>query len=145
MVCDAHGYPLSFTLSPGQHADSTYFAETLDRVRLPGRRGRSIKRCREIIADKGYDSDALRRHCDRHHICPTIAQRSMHRKPKPGLPRVFDRPKYRQRNVIERCFSWLKEKRRLCTRYDKLAISYNAMVTLACIERCLRAEFSDRP
>src|SRR5690554_5257037 len=81
----------------------------------------------------------------RHHICPTIAQRNMHRKPKPGLPRVFDRPQYRQRNVIERCFSWLKEKRRLCTRYDKLAISYNAMVTLACIEWCLRAGISDRP
>ncbi|MCL5424931.1 MAG: IS5/IS1182 family transposase, partial [Gammaproteobacteria bacterium] len=39
---------------------------------------------------------------------------------------------------------WLKEKRRLNTRYDKLASSFKAMVTLACIEQCMRADFSDR-
>jgi transposase len=52
----------------------------------------------------------------------------MTRKSKPGLPRLFDRPKYRQRNVIERMFGWLKENRRLVTRVDKLAKSYGAMV-----------------
>ena len=30
------------------------------------------------------------------------------------------------------------------TRYDKLASSFRAMVTLACIEQCIRADFSDR-
>ncbi|WP_459200807.1 transposase, partial [Pseudomonas tremae] len=54
-------------------------------------------------------------------------------------------PQYKKRNVIERLFSWLKEKRRICTRYDKLASSFKAMVTLACIERCLRADFSGKP
>ncbi len=48
-------------------------------------------------------------------------------------------------NVIERLFSWPKEKRRICTRYDKLASSFKAMATLACIERCLRTDFSDKP
>jgi len=43
---------------------------------------------------------------------PVIPLRSMKRKPKPGLPRLFDRPKYRQRNIIERMFGWLKENRR---------------------------------
>jgi transposase len=37
------------------------------------------------------------------------------------LPRLFDRPKYRQRNIIERMFGWLKENRRIVTRFDKLA------------------------
>ncbi|EHK59505.1 IS5 family transposase, partial [Halomonas sp. GFAJ-1] len=50
--------------------------------------------------------------------------------------------KYRQRNVIERCFSWLKECRRIATRYEKLASSFKAMVFVACIDRCLRANFS---
>ncbi|MCF5626304.1 transposase, partial [Pseudomonas syringae] len=49
------------------------------------------------------------------------------------------------RNVIERLFNWFKEKFRICTRYDKLASSFKAMVTLACIEKCLRADFSDKP
>lgn len=68
----------------------------------------------------------------------------MKRKPKPGLPRLFDRPKYRQRNIIERIFGWLKENRRIVTRFDKLAISYAAMVSLAGSMRCLRHLFSYR-
>ena len=59
-----------------------------------------------------------------------------------GLPHQFDRPKDRQRKVVERLFG-LKEKRRLNTRYDKLA-SRLAMLTLACIELCMRADFSDK-
>ncbi|GHB15471.1 hypothetical protein GCM10007159_42210 [Modicisalibacter luteus] len=68
----------------------------------------------------------------------------MRRRPKIGLPRLFERPRYQRRNVMKRLFGWLKEKRRLCTRYDKLTNSCHAMVTLACIERCLRIYFSDR-
>ncbi|MNJ40455.1 hypothetical protein D3C77_353520 [compost metagenome] len=43
------------------------------------------------------------------------------------MPRLFDRPKYRQRNIIERMFGWLKENRRTVTRFDTLAKSYAAM------------------
>ncbi len=64
--------------------------------------------------------------------------RVMKRKPKPGLLRLFDKPKYRERNAIERFLGWLKEQRLLATRYCKLATSYAAMVTLACGLRCLR-------
>ncbi|WP_428847122.1 transposase [Pseudomonas tremae] len=52
---------------------------------------------------------------------------------------------YKKRNVTERLFRWLKEKRRICTRYDKLASSFKAMITLVYIERCLRADISDKP
>lgn len=141
LLCDARGFPLTFTLSPGQQADSQHFIPLLEQVRLPGTRGRPRKRCRRIVADKGYDSETLRRYCDRVSIQPVIARRKMRRKPRPGLPRLFDQPTYRQRNVIERLFSWLKEKRRLCTRFDKLASSFKAMVTLACIDRCWRVDF----
>ena len=60
-----------------------------------------------------------------------IHQRTMKRRPKPGLPRLFDRPKYRQQNFIEWMFDWLKENRRISTRHDKLARSFGAMATLA--------------
>lgn len=145
LLCDARGFPLTFTLSPGQQADSQHFIPLLEQVRLPGTRGRPRKRCRRIVADKGYDSETLRHHCDRVGIQPVIGRRKMRRKPRPGLPRLFDQPTYRQRNAIERLFSWLKEKRRLCTRFDKLASSFKAMVTLACIDRCWRVDFSDKP
>lgn len=79
------------------------------------------KRCKWLLADKGYASEALRRYCDQYRMHPVIPMRSMKRKPKPGLPRLFDRPKYRQRNILERIFDWLIENRRIVTRLDKLA------------------------
>jgi transposase len=144
MVCDRQGWPLTFTLPPGQDSDTRHFIPTLERVQLPGPSGRPRKRCRFIVADKGYDSEPLRRYCDQHRMKPIIARRKMKRKPRPGAPRGFDKPRYRERNIIERCFGWIKELRRVCARYDKLASSFGAMICLACIDRCLRADFSDR-
>lgn len=51
---------------------------------------------------------------------------------------------YRQRNIIERLFGWLKENRRIVTRFDKLAKSYAAIVSLACSMRCSRHLFPYR-
>lgn len=48
----------------------------------------------------------------------------MKRKPRPSLPRLVNRPKYRKRNVIKRMFSCLREIRWIVTRFDKLAKSY---------------------
>ncbi len=71
-------------MSPGQDADIRHFIPTMERVRLPSPMGRPRKRCQHIVADKGYDSDDLRRYCDRHRMTPIIAKRKMHRKPRPG-------------------------------------------------------------
>jgi len=116
----------------------------LEGVHLPGAKGRPRKRCRCIVADKGYDGDPLRRYCDRHRMKPIIAWRKMKRKPRPVATMGFDKPRYWERNIIERCFGWIKELRPFCTRYDKLASSFRAMVCLACIDLFLRADFSDR-
>jgi transposase len=45
----------------------------------------------------------------------------------------MDRVLYRERNVVERLVGWLKEYRRIATRYEKLAASYLAFVQLASI------------
>ena len=142
MLCDANGVPLRFLLSGGQASDISYAQTLLDEAYIPSLRGRPRKRCRWLLADKGYDAEALRRYCDRYRMQPIIPLRSMKRKPKPGLPRLFDRPKYRQRNIIERMFGLLKENRRIITRFDKLTKSYAAMISLACAMRCLRHYFS---
>lgn len=139
MLCDANGVPLCFSLSPGQASDISNAQALRDQVRIPGKQGRPRKCCRWLLAGKGYD-EHLRQYCDRYRMQPVIPLQSMKRKPKPGLPRLFDRSKYRQRNIIERMFSWLKENRRIGTRYDKMA----AMVTLACTLRSLRHYFSYR-
>ncbi len=85
LACDSHGFPLAVMLSPGQEADSRYFMPLLEQISLPGSKGRPRKRCRCVLADKGYDSQILRQYCDRYGMQPIIPLRKMHRKPRPGL------------------------------------------------------------
>ncbi len=47
--------------------------------------------------------------------------------------RRFDKEIYRERNVVERLMNRLKQWRRVATRYEKRAVNYEAMVTLAAI------------
>jgi len=96
MVCDANGVPLRFLLSPGQASDISKVQALLDQVRIPGKPGRPRKRCRWLLADKGYDAEHLRQYCDRYRMRPVTLLRTLKRKTKSGLPRLFDRPKYRQ-------------------------------------------------
>lgn len=144
MLSYVNGVPSNFFLSGGNAGDITFAQPLLDGASIPSGRGRPRKRCRWLLADKGYDAEALRCYCDRFRMQPVIPLRIMKRKPKLGLPRLFDKPKYRERNVIERVVGWLKKSRRIVRRVDKLAKSYAAMVTLACAMRCLRHHFSYR-
>ena len=76
MLCDRYGWPLTFTLSAGHDSDTRRFISTMEHVHLPGAKGRPRKCCCFIVADKGYDSDPLRRYCDQHRMKPTIARGS---------------------------------------------------------------------
>ena len=66
-----------------------------------------------------------------------IPQRS-NQKGRKGGTRSFDSEAYKGRNVVERCVGWLKECRRVGTRYEKLAINFVGMIDLAIIQRLLR-------
>lgn len=59
--------------------------------------------------------------------------------------RQFDARSYKKRARIEQCVGWLKENRRVGTRYDKLATSFQAFVHLAIIRRYLRLVAPDDP
>ena len=91
-----------------------------------------------MAADKGYDAKRIRRLCRRYGLVPVIPKR----RDKQGQRqrnRGFDKQKYKKRNIVERCIAWLKECRRVATRYEKLAATYSAMVQMASIRRLLRA------
>jgi transposase len=45
----------------------------------------------------------------------------------------LDKETYRQRNLIERLINRLKQFRRVATRYEKRAVNYRAMLTIAAI------------
>jgi transposase len=45
----------------------------------------------------------------------------------------FDREAYRERNRVERRINRLTQNRASATRYEKLEVSYHALLTIACI------------
>ena len=81
-----------------------------------------------VIADKGYDSDALVQTIQARGGHAMIPSRRNRKQPRP-----FDPHRYKARNLIERFFNRLKQFRRLATRYDKLARRFKAFLNLACI------------
>ena len=103
--------------------------------------GRRRRRPKKLAADKGYSCERVRRWLRRHRVTPVIPTKSNQ------MPEAhFDRQAYRGRNVIERCVNWMKENRRLGTRYEKLAVSFQVMAKLAMIRRYFRIlDSSDRP
>ena len=86
-----------------------------------------------LIADKGYDTDAIRNTLRDTGIRAAIPPRS-HRK----AAIRWNRRVYRQRNRIERMIGHLKINRAIATRYDKLARSFLDALHLSTIRRCLR-------
>ena len=130
------------TVSPGQQHESKVFERALGAVRLFGRRRR--RRPRKLAGDKGYSFLRIRRWLQRRRIVAVIPQRSNQEGRPDGCTR-FDRKTYRRRNVVERCVGWLKECRRIATRYDKLALTFVAMLQWAMVRRYLKAAFSNTP
>jgi transposase len=129
--------PLAAHLSAGQAHESNHLEPVLEAIRLkrPGR-GRPTRRPRRLAGDKGYSHRRIRAYLRRRGIKAVIPRRSDQR-PDDGRVR-FDREAYRRRNVVERCVGWLKENRRLGTRYEKLAVNFLAMIKLAMIRQYLR-------
>lgn len=79
-----------------------------------------------LVADKGYDSNAIRAAVAAQGaevVIPSTAARRM--------PIPYDRTAYRARNLIERLWCRLKDWRRIATRYDKLAANYLAGALIA--------------
>jgi transposase len=126
-MCDANATPLAALLTPGQAHECKHAATLVDAVRI-GRR----KRPARLAGDKGYGFPVVRRMLRRRGIEPLIPSKS--HQPRDAH---FDRQAYKRRNVIERLVGWLKERRRLCTRFEKLAENYLAMVKLAFVEKCM--------
>ncbi len=81
-----------------------------------------------VAGDKGYSSGDLRDWLEQREIEPVIPYRS-----DESGDHAYDREAYRERPVIERTLNRLKRYRRIATRYEKLASSYLAMVTIAMI------------
>ncbi len=83
-------------------------------------------RPKAVLADKAYDSNALRTI-----IADIGAQAVIPSNRSRKILIAHDVQAYRARNCIERCFNKLKHFRRFATRYDRRTIHFLGFVHLA--------------
>jgi transposase len=119
-------------ITAGQRHEQVMFEPLMERgaVKRLGR-GRPRLRPDRVAGDKGYSSKASRRYLRRRGIGVVIARQKRERRVR------FDKAAYRKRNVVERLVNRLKQFRRIATRYEKRAVNYLAMLTIAAITLCL--------
>ena len=119
-LVDGHGRAIKLLLSAGNVADITMAPDLVADLRAA--------ECGTLVADKGYDSDALRALLVEKNIFPCLAVTATRKE-----RRYFHRGYYRHRHHVENFFAALKRHRRVATRYEKLASSFAAFVTLSAI------------
>ena len=116
-LADALGRPVAFHLTVGEAADCKAYDALIDQPeRAPD----------ALLADKGYDADAIRADLAARDIKAVIPGRSTRR-----VTIQYDRAFYKQRNRIERMFGHLKINRAIATRYVQMPSSFLGMVYLA--------------
>lgn len=136
LLCDRNGHPLHFVLTAGQAHESQSLIDLLQGADVTGVNDPTIMRPVRVAGDKGYRADWIDLYLADQGIEPVIPSKSN----EDGDAQViaFDARLYRERNIIERLVGWLKECRRILTRFEKTAINFAGMIKLAFINRYLR-------
>jgi transposase len=122
-LVDADGLPIMLKLTEGQAHDGKSAEDMLG----------GIRKGQILLADRAYDSDALRH---------DLADRGAWANIKPMSRRIrvppFSSFLYRYRNLAERFFNKLKHFRAVATRFEKHDANYLALVKLAASRIWLR-------
>ena len=122
-LVDANGLPIALKLTAGQAHDGRSATDMLA----------SVGAGDILLADRAYDSDALRIEMEARGAWANIPPMP-NRKRRPAFSEFL----YRYRNLVERFFAKLKQFRAIATRYDKRDDNFLASVQLASIRIWLR-------
>jgi transposase len=129
VVADGAGTPLGIPVEKASPAEGKLLEPTLKNGRI-GRRRAKRRKPKRLIADRGYDSNAVRVLLVKCDIEPIIPARSNHRVATHQDGRKLRRDK--RRWIIERTNAWLQNFRRLVVRYERSAKNVTGLVHLAC-------------
>ena len=132
VLADGAGTPLGEGVEKAPSSEVTLLEPTLDTVWVKRRRGRRRRphKPQRLIADRGYDSNAVRRLLVKRGIEPIIPKRRNN-----GVATHQDGRKlrrYKRRWIIERTNPWLQNFRRLAVRYEHSVKNFEAFVHMAC-------------
>lgn len=138
ILCDADGHPLHFELSAGQAHDGPMLETVLDGADkvLHDEQGVVMAWPLALAGDKGYRAEWIDRLLVELGIKPVIPTKANEDRTRRLV--AFDKRLYRRRSIVECLIGWLKESRRIATRFEKTAINFGGMVKLAFIHRYLR-------
>ena len=81
-----------------------------------------------LLADKGYDSDAILEQAEKQGMEPVIPPKNNR-----NVRREYDEERYQLRHLVENAFLHLKRWRGIATRYAKNTASFLAAVQIRCI------------
>lgn len=108
---------MRFILTPGQASDIGQAEALVTSVSL-----------NTVMADKGYDAQALVDYLKERHINAVIPSRSNALNPRP-----YDTVAYRERHLIECYFNKMKHYRRVFSRFDKKAQNFLGFLHLTAV------------
>jgi len=87
-----------------------------------------------LLADKGYDTDAILEYTQEHGITAVIPPKRNRK-----VQREYDKNLYKLRHLVENAFLYLKRWRGIATRYAKNAASFLAAIHIRCIALAISA------
>jgi len=125
-------------LTPGQTHESAVFDTLLESAdaNLCDGNGQPVAWPVALGGDKGYRADWIDQYVLELGITPVIP--SKENEDRDARPVSFDKEAYRRRNIVERLIGWVKENRRIFSRFEKTAKNFGGMIKMAFIQQYLR-------
>jgi len=117
LAVDAHGVPVRIFIANGAVADCKQAEKLTEGIKAGA-----------LLADRGYDSDAIAARAKTAGVQVVIPPRKNRRK-----QREYDKALYKLRHFVENAFMELKRWRGIATRYAKISASFLAAMQIRCL------------